>query len=72
MNAQISAAWDKVQSTINDFIILLPNLVLALIVFAIFFLVAKAIKRLVKRLTRNPRSKTRKMCRSVITELLKL
>jgi small conductance mechanosensitive channel len=55
MNADISAVWDKFQSMINGFIALLPNIVLALIVFAIFFFVARAIKRLVKRLTRNRR-----------------
>jgi small conductance mechanosensitive channel len=55
MNADISAVWDKFQSMINGFITLLPNIVLALIVFAIFFFVARAIKRLVKRLTRNRR-----------------
>ncbi|BAZ09013.1 MscS mechanosensitive ion channel [Calothrix sp. NIES-4071] len=55
MNAEISAVWDKMQSMINGFIVLLPNIVLALIVFVIFFFVARAIKRLVKRLTRNRR-----------------
>lgn len=55
MNAEISAVWDKIQSMINGFIVLLPNIVLALIVFAILFFVARAIKRLVKRLTRNRR-----------------
>ncbi|RUT00651.1 transporter [Dulcicalothrix desertica PCC 7102] len=55
MNAEISAVWNKIQGMINGFIILLPNIVLALIVFAIFFFVARAIKRLVKRLTRNRR-----------------
>ena len=55
MNAEISAVWDKIQGMINGFIILLPNIVLALIVFAIFFFVARAIKQLVKRLTRNRR-----------------
>ncbi|WP_445626384.1 mechanosensitive ion channel family protein [Nostoc sp. DSM 114167] len=53
MNADISALWDKIQGMINGFIVLLPNIVLALIVFGIFFFVAKAIKRLVKRLTRD-------------------
>ncbi len=38
---------------INGFIVLLPNIVLALIVFAIFFFAARAIRRLVRRLTRN-------------------
>jgi small conductance mechanosensitive channel len=55
MNAEISAVWDKIEGMINGFIVLLPNIVLALIVFAIFFFVARAIKRLVKRLTRNRR-----------------
>ncbi|NJK66137.1 MAG: mechanosensitive ion channel family protein [Richelia sp. CSU_2_1] len=55
MRAEISTVWDKIQSMINDFIILLPNMVLALIVFAIFFFVGRAIKRVVRRLTRNHR-----------------
>lgn len=41
MNAEISAVWDKIQGMINGFIVLLPNIVLALIVFAIFFFVAR-------------------------------
>ncbi|NJL11150.1 MAG: mechanosensitive ion channel family protein [Calothrix sp. SM1_7_51] len=43
------------QDMINGFIVLFPNIILALIVFAIFFFIARAIKRLVKRLTRNHR-----------------
>ncbi len=39
----------------NDFIILLPNIVLALIVFSIFFFIARTLKRLVRRLTRDRR-----------------
>lgn len=39
----------------NDFIILLPNLVLALIVFAIFFFIARTLKRVVKQITRSHR-----------------
>ncbi len=56
MNAEISTAWDKVQSMINGFIALLPNVVLGLIVFIIFLFIASRIKALVKRLTRNRRS----------------
>lgn len=56
MNPEISAAWKQVQSMINGFIALLPNIVLALIVFLIFLFVASRIKALVKRLTRNRRS----------------
>jgi small conductance mechanosensitive channel len=55
MRAEISSIWDKIESMINDFIVLLPNMVLALIVFAIFFFVGRAIKRAVRRVTRNRR-----------------
>ena len=55
MNAEISTVWEKMQKMVNDFIILLPNLVLALIVFAIFFFIARAIKRVVRNLTRDRR-----------------
>ncbi|MBD2346483.1 mechanosensitive ion channel family protein [Anabaena subtropica] len=55
MNAEISTAWDKVQSMINGFIALLPNIVLALIVFIFFLFIASRIKALVKRLTRHRR-----------------
>ncbi|PAX54318.1 mechanosensitive ion channel family protein [Brunnivagina elsteri] len=55
MNAEISAAWGKVQSMINALIKLFPNMVLALFVFVIFLFIASAIKRLVKRLTRKHR-----------------
>jgi small conductance mechanosensitive channel len=51
MNIQISALWDKIQGMINGFIILLPNMVLAVIVFAIFFFIARTIKQIVKRFT---------------------
>ncbi|MEG4170398.1 MULTISPECIES: mechanosensitive ion channel family protein [unclassified Microcoleus] len=53
MKAEISAVWVKIQSMIDGLIILLPNMVLALIVFAIFFFFGRAIKRAVRRLTRN-------------------
>jgi len=56
MNAEISTAWDKVQSMINGFIALVPNIVLGLIVFIFFLFIASRIKALVKRLTRNRRS----------------
>jgi small conductance mechanosensitive channel len=57
MNAQtsVSTAWEKVQSLSNSVIILLPNLVLAAIVFIIFFLIARLLKYSVKRLTRRHR-----------------
>ncbi|PSF38572.1 mechanosensitive ion channel protein MscS [Aphanothece hegewaldii CCALA 016] len=55
MNAEISIIWDKMQKMVNDFLSLLPNLILALIVFAIFFFTARTIKRVVRNLTRNHR-----------------
>ncbi|WP_449419731.1 mechanosensitive ion channel family protein [Phormidium nigroviride] len=55
MSEEISTLLDKMQAMLNDFIILLPNMVLALIVFAIFFFVARAIKKVVRNLTRNRR-----------------
>lgn len=55
MSAEISTAWGKVQEMINDFIILLPNLVLAFIVFFIFLFIARTIKQMVRRFTQNRR-----------------
>ncbi|MBD2208163.1 mechanosensitive ion channel family protein [Calothrix sp. FACHB-1219] len=55
MNTELSVAWDKVQSMINGFIALLPNIILALIVFILFLFIASRIKVVVKRLTRNRR-----------------
>lgn len=40
---------------LNGFIFLLPNMVLALTVFTIFFFIARTIKKVVKRLTRDRR-----------------
>lgn len=51
----VSAAWDKIQGMIDGFIVMLPNVVLALIVFAIFFFAARWLKLVVKRLTRKHR-----------------
>ncbi|MEG4111160.1 MULTISPECIES: mechanosensitive ion channel family protein [unclassified Microcoleus] len=53
MNAEISIVWKKIQSMIDSFTIMLPNIVLALIVFAFFYFVGGQIKRVVRRLTRN-------------------
>lgn len=53
MKAEISLVWKKMQSTIDGFTIVLPNMVLALIVFAIFFCFAREIKRAVRRVTRH-------------------
>lgn len=55
LHTSVSTAWAKVQAMSNSLIIMLPNLVLALIVFLIFFLVAGWLKFLVKRVTRRHR-----------------
>ena len=55
MNAELSTLLDKMQAMLNGFIILLPNMVLALIVFAIFFFAGRAIKKVVRNLTRDRR-----------------
>ena len=53
--SSVSAAWNKLQGMINGLIVMLPNIVLALIVFALFFFAARGIKSLVKRFTRRYR-----------------
>src|SRR6476469_8197720 len=53
--ASVSTAWDKIQGMSDSLIVLLPNIVLALIVFALFFYAAKTLKSLVKRITRKYR-----------------
>lgn len=53
--ASATTAWSKVQEMINGTIVMIPNIVLALIVFAIFYFAGKAIRTLVKRLTRRHR-----------------
>jgi uncharacterized membrane protein len=57
MNFQdsIAAAWAKIGELINGFIVMLPNIVLAAIVFIAFFFAARWLKMLVKRLTRRHR-----------------
>lgn len=49
----VSTAWGKIQAMANSLIVLLPNLVLALIVFAVFWFGARGLKSLVRRLTRR-------------------
>ncbi|MUL36381.1 mechanosensitive ion channel family protein [Gloeocapsopsis dulcis] len=55
LEASALAAWERIQGMINGIIILLPNVVVALIVFAIFFFAARSFKLLVKKLTRRHR-----------------
>jgi small-conductance mechanosensitive channel len=46
----LSQAWETIQRMINDFIAALPNIGLALVVFALFYLAAKWIRAVVRRL----------------------
>ena len=57
MNFQtsITAAWNKIQGMIDGLVVLLPNTILAIIVFIVFFFAARWLKMLVKRLTRRHR-----------------
>ncbi|HEY9812781.1 MAG TPA: mechanosensitive ion channel family protein [Candidatus Sericytochromatia bacterium] len=57
MNPESSAstAWLKVQGMINSIIVMLPNIVAALIIFLIFYAIAKSIKSIVKKITRKHR-----------------
>lgn len=53
MQSGVSMAWANIHGTIKGFIAMLPNLGAALIVFIIFYLVARLVKLMVKRLTRR-------------------
>lgn len=57
MNLQeaVSTAWAKVQTMLDSAIVMLPNLVLAVVVFFIFYLMARGFRSLVRRLTRRHR-----------------
>lgn len=57
MNTQeaVTAAWEKIQAMIGSLIVMLPNIVLAVIVFFLFFFAARAFKLVVRRLTRRHR-----------------
>jgi small-conductance mechanosensitive channel len=51
----IAAAWAKITGLLDGFIVMLPNIFLAIIVFILFFFAARWLKKLVKRLTRRHR-----------------
>ena len=55
IGSAITAAWNKIGRMVNGLIIALPNIVLALVVFILFFFVARWLKLLVKRITRRHR-----------------
>lgn len=51
IDPQVSNVWDTVNNLINGFFELLPNLVIALVVIAMFWLLAKGVRWLIGRLT---------------------
>ncbi len=51
----VTTAWGKIQAMIDGLVLMLPNIVLAIIVFALFYLAGKSMRSLVKRLTRKHR-----------------
>src|SRR5919199_6267108 len=55
MTSGVSTAWAKIQGMINGAIAMLPNIVVALIVFLIFYLIAREIKWMVRRITTKHR-----------------
>lgn len=55
MNFDYSPIWEKIQAMANGFLALLPNIVLAIVVFIIFFLAATGIRTAVRRLTQRRR-----------------
>ncbi|HAG83480.1 MAG TPA: mechanosensitive ion channel protein MscS [Cyanobacteria bacterium UBA12227] len=57
MQAQesVTTAWGKIQAMIDGLVLMLPNIVLAIIVFALFFLAARSIRSAVRHLTRRHR-----------------
>ena len=55
IQSAITAAWDKIGGLVESLIVMLPNIVLALVVFILFFFAARWLKLLVKRITRRHR-----------------
>ena len=55
MTSGVSTAWAKIEGMINGVIAMLPNIVVALIVFLIFYAIAREIKWLVRRITTKHR-----------------
>ena len=55
MTAPVSIAWAKIDGMIKSAVAMLPNVVLALIVFLIFYFAARTIKSVVLRLSKKHR-----------------
>jgi small-conductance mechanosensitive channel len=55
MNPDLSAVWTKLDGMLRGLIVALPNLSVAILVFALFYVAGKGIKSLVMRLTAKRR-----------------
>lgn len=55
MSIELSAVWTQLEMMVRNFLAQLPTLVIAVIVFFIFFFVARTIKQVVRRATANRR-----------------
>ena len=53
---EITSAWDRTQLLIDNTIARLPSIILAIVVFIVFFFLARGIKIAIRRLTRNRRN----------------
>jgi small-conductance mechanosensitive channel len=53
---EITSAWDRTQLLIDNTIARLPSIILAIVVFIVFFFVARAIKLTIRRVTRHRRN----------------
>ena len=53
---EITSAWDRTQLLIDNTIARLPSIILAIIVFIVFFFLARGIKKLIRRVTRHRRN----------------
>src|SRR5437667_9486458 len=55
MNAYLSKSWETVHGMIDAFFVLLPKLILAIVVFVLFWFVGTIVNRLVGYLSRRYR-----------------
>ncbi len=53
----IQTSWQQLISMVKSTVELLPNILVAIVVFIIFWIVAKLSRRLIKNLTRRKRSR---------------
>jgi small conductance mechanosensitive channel len=53
MRIDLSNAWRQIQGLLNDAVTLLPNLILGIVIFGLFFIAGRYVARLVRTLTRG-------------------